>query len=182
MGYLEAARALNNISVEGNMFLRTFVNTALSTFDAKSEISIWTSTLDVLFYDIKSLDKLVLSVRSSGTLDKDTLSERIKIFKDMLSIDFDTDLRITSQNLNIPMVELWSTTKEQTVWIDKSEFNFSIEDKGKTVCIPYDYFMVHKPILFCSAETELTDFSGEYIKLDGLGGVLKVLPYIEYTI
>lgn len=182
MNYSEAVRVLNNMSLDSNMFLRTFVNTASSTFDPKLEVSIWTSTLDVLSYDIKSLDKLILSIRSSNDDGTGLLSERIKIFKDMLSIDFDIDLRITKDNLNIPMVELWTSTEEHLVWVDRTEFNFSKEDAGKRICIPYDYFMVHKPILFCDTETELTNFCGECMKVDGLGGILKVLPYIEYII
>lgn len=182
MDYSNAIRVLNNMSLHNNMFLRTFVNTALSTFDSKMEVSIWTSTFDILSYDVNSLDKLVLSVVSTGLTDKSALYERVKIFKEMLLIDFDIDLRITQDKLKIPMVELWSSTKETTVWVDKTEFNFSKKDKGKSVCIPYDYFLFSKPVLFVKSDIELTDFNGEVIQVDNTNDIVNTLPYVDYII
>lgn len=168
--------------LSSNVFLRTFLNTASSTFDTDSEISIWTSNSDILFSDIRDLEKLVLSIRTDEESQKDTLNKRIDMFKDVLSIDFNTDFRVTTAALKIPMIELWSTTESRDVWIDRTVFNFSKEDAGKTLLIPYDYYLFENPVLFISNDVELVTELDNVIKVNNVAVVPGILPYIEYKI
>lgn len=180
--YNEAIKVMGTLELSNNSFLRTFLNTASSTFDTNLEISMWTSNPDILFSDLRNLDKLVLSISSLDKDVKEQLERQVRIFKDVLSIDFKTDFRITYTPLKIPMVELWSSTKLKDVWIDRTKFNFNEEDKGKVIYLPYDYYLYERPIIFVGGDTELITEFKDIIKVENPYSVGKTLPYIEYTI
>lgn len=182
MSFNQAIKDMGMLDFSTNVFLRTFLNTASSTFDNQSEISIWTSNPDVLCTDLRDMDKLILSILTTDESDSNLFQKRINIFKDVLSVDFKTDFRVTNTALKIPMLELWSTTQLKHVWIDKTVFNFVKEDKGKTILIPYDYFLFDKPILFLGKDTDLETPLDNTIKVSNISSISKYLPYIEYII
>ena len=170
------------LELSNNSLLKTFINTASSTFDSDMEISIWTSNPDILFSDMRDIDKLVLSVVTDETVDNDYLSRKINIFKEVLSIDFNTDFRITTTPLKIPMVELWSTTKLKDVWVDLTKFNVSKEDLGKTIYVPYDYYLFDNPIIFADKSMEFSQTINNTIKVSNVNSISRVLPYLEFKL
>ena len=182
MDYSNAIKSMSVLELSNNSLLRTFINTASSTFDSDKEISIWTSNSDILFSDIRNLDKLVLSIIADELVDKEYLENKIKLFKDVLSIDFNTDFRITTTPLNLPMIEIWSTTKSKDVWVDTTIFNISKEDLGKTVYIPYDYYLFNKPILFTDKNMHFVEPIDNTIKVSNVNTISQVLPYIEFKL
>lgn len=180
--YGEAIKVMGTLELSNNSFLRTFLNTASSTFDTNLEISIWTSNPDILFSDLRDLEKLVLSISLTDETVKDKVEKQTRIFKDVLSIDFKTDFRITYTPLKIPMIEMWSSTKLKDVWVDRAKFDFDKDDKGKTVYLPYDYYLYEKPVIFVGRDSELITNIGNVIKVENPHMVSKTLPYIEYII
>lgn len=182
MNYNNAIKSMSVLELSNNSLLKTFINTASSTFDSDMEISIWTSNPDILFSDMRNVDKLVLSVATDETVDNDYLSRKINIFKEVLSIDFNTDFRITTTPLKIPMVELWSTTKLKDVWVDLTKFNVSAEDIGKTIYVPYDYYLFDNPIIFVDKSVEFNKAINNTIKVSNINSISRVLPYLEFKL
>lgn len=177
-----AVDIMRALELSNNSFLRTFLNTASSTFDSNLELSIWTSNPNILFKDLRNLDKLILSISSLDKSDRELIDKRIEVFKEVLSVDFNTDFRITYTPLKIPMMELWSNTRLGDVWVDRAKFNFNPEDAGKVIFIPYDYYLYESPIIFMDGKTELLTDIGNTIKVSKPQVIARTLPYIEYTI
>lgn len=182
MNYNNAIKSMSVLELSNNSLLRTFINTATSTFDSDKEISIWTSNPDILFSDMRDIDKLVLSIIADESVDVEYMNKKISIFKDVLSIDFNTDFRITTTPLKLPMVELWSTTKLKDVWIDTTKFNINEKDLGKTIYIPYDYYLFDNPMLFADKSVEFYQPVNNTIKVSNVNSISRVLPYIEFKL
>lgn len=168
---------INRLNPITNTYLKTFINTVNDTFDPSLEISIWTDEPSVLFYDIRDMDHLKLSLLDhTGSYEQ--LKEKISLLKLALSTDFDTEFIITTSPCE-NMIELWSTTKRSEFYMD---WQFSEEDEGKTIYVPYDYYMCTHPIIFLPNDTEIkTDF-GNHVNIDSPAMVASMFPYEAYTI
>lgn len=168
---------INRMNPITNTYLKTFINTVNDTFDPSLEISIWTNEPSVLFYDIRDMDHLSISVLDhTGSYEQ--LPQKVSLLKLALSTDFNTEFTIVTSPYD-NMIELWSTTKRSEFFMDHQ---FSEEDKGKTIYVPYDYYLCTHPIIFLPKDTELkTDF-GNCVNIDSPAMVTSMFPYEAYTI
>lgn len=169
---------MNKLSLVGNTSLQTFINTAKNSFDSRKEVSVWIDNIDSLFYDMRDAKKIVVAIIDGGD-SYEELKDRAKIFESMLEIDFDVDFRVSTTPLKLKMIEVWSTTRKSDVFVDLS---FDKEDLGKTIYVPFDYYLLKKPIIFLDKETVLTNNELQTVAVDNPEQLCEVLPYYKYTI
>jgi hypothetical protein len=172
-----AIDVMNKLSLADNISLHAFINTANSTFDSASEISVWINDMTAITHDMRYLKKLVVCVVDAG--ESKTLREQTELFKNMLSIDFEVDMRITNTALKLDMIEVWTTTKVSDVWIDKLNISAPID---KPLYVPYDYYLFEKPVIFTDIQTASQTEASNIIGLENPESVMGTLPYIKYIV
>lgn len=174
----EVAQNMNKFSPGSNTSLHTFINVANDTFNHSKEVSMWVTNPDVLYFDIHNMTKVVLCVIDVGE-DYTNISRDINTFKEMLSIDFNVNFMVSSAPLKIPMVELWTTTKVEDVWISDGDLKVPA---GSDVLVPFDYFAVSKPVLFSSENTKPDNPADNCIYIKNLSEIQSMLPYKRHIV
>ena len=140
----DIVKTLNQVTLEDNISLQTFRNTAKSTFGLDSGISIWVDNTDILRSDLRDFDEIVISVLAEKPFEG--LKDKTIEFREILSIDFSADIKLTNKALRRPMMEVWTSTPDCDIWLDKSILPQC--DEETTFYIPYDYYLLKKPIIF----------------------------------
>ena len=168
----DITKTVNQTSLEENVSLTLFRNTAKSTFGDDAQISIWVNTIDILRSDISNIDKLIVAVIPEKRVDD--LKEKTIMFREIINIDYDVDIRLTNKPLKIPMLEVWTSTQETDVWIDPKIVPCH---KEATFFVPFDYDIVKQPIIFSNEQ-----FNNKNIFKVGFEIASTYLPYVKWTV
>ena len=137
-------RAFTQVTLKENISLKTFQNTARSTFGTLSGVSVWVDNAGILRTDLRQLTTLLISVITEDEVEN--LREKTLMFREVLSIDFDMSIQLSNKPLKRPMLEVWTTTKQSEVWVDPTIIPKSDDDA--IFYVPYDYCLQKKPIIF----------------------------------
>jgi len=168
----DIVKTLNQLSLEENISLKTFRNTARSTFDINSGVSVWVDNIDILRSDLRDFKEIVVSVLSEEPIEG--LKDKTILFREVLSIDFNADIRLTNKALKRPMMEVWTSTAKEDVWVDKTILPHC--DEETVFYIPYDYYLLKKPIIFSDKRfANRPEIISPTAKIDE-----RFIPYVEY--
>ena len=182
-GALDSIRSMISGSIENNNAIRTICQTSEMLFTKDTPITIWSSTLDILNYDIKSVDSVIMNVISEDDDNEAVwklVEDQIEIFKDMLGVDIESELKISHRPLRLPMFELYSNNNGRYTYVDPKVIPDIESENDVRFAVPIDYFLVEKPLLFTddiviAHQLDTTEF------MSNLDVLINILPYTIYT-